>query len=324
MSKFLIVFALGIAAIFVFAGVALANKEPPAPEEYYLVTKPNPKEINVITKFGENEQLIWSFNKKDWGTWNIFWLSVTDNTEPIPVVDGKNRRDVAGGGTDWEYVWRGGPKGKQPEWMGGNHGNERLVSLTLEGDGEILDPVKDLTKEEDRIFHNVVIREETRLTNPGMEGDIAAIVREYSFVPGGLRLKYTVEWLQDVRLDIGYAQMFPVSKTYGRHFRFGGYDKTYSFEDNKQSGVFRGFVDSIEAFFWGDAEPNLRLHAFLTDKSAVLDYKYTADMARVWDVTANQVKLYFAQFSNKGATSVAKGTKWIIQSGWDIYREGAK
>lgn len=318
-------------AVLMSAGQVLAAGAPPLPatavpdtvgERTYLVHKLSKEEFQVISKFNEREQVVWSFSLKDWGTWNIFWLALADNSEKEPTTTMINRRQIAGGGTDWEYVYHGGPvKSGAMEWMGGNHGNEDLVALTLIGDGERID-LKKLPVGRERTFRRVQIQEDTHLVNSNMDGDVAAITRLYEVVPNGLQLTTTTEWLQDLWLDIGYPAMYPISKTYGRYWRFAGYPKTYSVPGPGQTtNQFYGFVDTTETTFWGDEDPSVRTRAWIEDRAAVLDWKYTADRTRVWDIGASQVKLYYASFSNKGPAPVAKGTKWVVTRGWDIWRE---
>jgi hypothetical protein len=322
---------LALALLLWSTGAALAAGAPPLPstaapdtagDRVYLVHKPFEEEFQVISKFNDREQVIWSFSLKDWGTWNIYWLALSDNPEQGPTTAMNNRRQIAGGGTDWEYVYRGGPvKSGAMEWMGGNHGNEDLISLTLIGDGEKID-LKRWPGGRERTFSQVQIREETRLINSNMDGEVAAIVRLYEVVPNGLRLTTTTEWLQDTWLDIGYAAMYPISKTYGRYWQFAGYDKVYSVPGPGQTtNRFYGFVDTTETVFWGDDDPKIRTRSWIADRAAVLDWKYTADKTRVWDIGASQVKLYYAVFSNKGAVLMPRGTRWEVLRGWDIWRE---
>lgn len=302
------------------AGPARAAEPTYGAERTYLVVKNRPTEFSVITKFDAERQMVWTFNEKDWGTWNIYWLTLTQNDAPEPTAKLVGRREIAGGGTDWEYVFRGSPVAAEPaEWMGGNHGNEKLVSLTILADGQEFDPRTDLGLNEARKFRSVKVREETRLIHPKMDGEVAAIERLYKFVPGGLRLHYKVEWLQEVYLDVAYMLMLPVSKSYGRHVQFTGDDRVVSFENSLKSNQFAGFAHSLEARTWGDKAPDLRMRAFLADYQAVDDYRYAGGRnAFVWDLTPTQVKLYFARYVFSGFHPITPGTRWEVQSGWDL------
>ncbi|MGE5623831.1 MAG: hypothetical protein ACM3UP_02280, partial [Methanocella sp.] len=75
--------SLVLALVLWSSGAALAAGAPPLPataapdtagDRVYLVHKPFKEEFQVISKFNDREQVIWSFSLKDWGTWNIYWL----------------------------------------------------------------------------------------------------------------------------------------------------------------------------------------------------------------------------------------------------------
>jgi hypothetical protein len=92
------------------------NKYAAAVKSYPMMfTKSSDVLYTMETKY-KGKPLTLTFNKKDWGTWNIGTFSYDSNS-------------LAGGGTDWEYVYRAGDASHNIDFCGGNHNFENLKEI---------------------------------------------------------------------------------------------------------------------------------------------------------------------------------------------------
>lgn len=99
-------------------------------KEFKLYIKSG-NEIELYSDIDNNYCLKTRFNKKNWGTWNIWgWFKgqKVNNRILIPVENGIS---MAGSGTDWEYVLRVSGRGKSKLFFGGDHGNEELINISI-------------------------------------------------------------------------------------------------------------------------------------------------------------------------------------------------
>ncbi|MDD4125325.1 MAG: discoidin domain-containing protein, partial [Eubacteriales bacterium] len=159
---------------------------------------------------GKNMTL--TFDKKGWGTWNIGTLTVGGVS-------------LAGGGTDWEYVYRASSYSGGCVWSGGNHGNENLVEMKfydgITGKELIFDKVG-----AEHSVGNLVIVEKTKLHWGDAEVTYCDVVRTYTVVGQKISLKVSYDFTKDCYYGLSYTCMFPVPKTVGLYIDFLNDDGT--------------------------------------------------------------------------------------------------
>ncbi len=286
--------------------------------ELVLISSTN-SEFQIYSLLSDKNLLITKFNKKQWGTWNIDgWFLSSDGAIPS-----KYSEIIAGGGSEWEYVFRVKNKPeKECVFSGGNHGCEILKSF------KIINPVDGSQihldeKKEVRLKH-LIIEEETLLTLDGKEtGQYARVKRIYMIAPSKIELETNFEFTSDVFMETSYVCMLPTSKQYGRNILFTNSGNIYSTPDFGQTlttDSFKNFIGKEEATsveIWGDKKPSYRIEVSIRDKEMVNDFNNELKTF-YWDLNEYSNKLYFSVFDLGNCTKVHSGTKWKNKAVWKL------
>ena len=253
----------------------------------------------------EGKPLTLTFDKKSWGTWNIGTFSY-------------NNRSIAGGGTDWEYVYRAGKSAGYTPFTGGNHDHESLIDIKFYDDvtGEELD----LSVGESANVRTLKIVETTQILYEDTETPWADVVRTYYINANKIRLFVDYEILANTYFDISYTCMFPVSKKYGEYIKFNNVDGTVT---NYQTAPFGTKLDvfyradSMKAKIWGPEEPSWTFDVQVFTQNDSCDSFKNSFRTAYWDMNTSQNKLYFSKF--EGGQLVEAGTTWNTESEWTFY-----
>ncbi len=244
----------------------------------------------------EGKTVSWEFMLKNWGIWNIYAVSI-------------NKEYISGtSGTDWDYVYYGKPvNGKELAWMGGNHGNEVLKTLDFFVDG------KKIINGTYKIHKNLTIVETTDLVYPEGEQVVGSVIRKYVInleEPNRFDFSQETTWHTDMLIDRAYMCMLPMMKKHGRHFVMG--NATGSFEDNIRTDGRKGWQKATETFMYGDY--GWGMIAGIDSLESVDNFKNTSAGALIWDLSTNQIKLYYPRAYQMGLIPVKGGTVWDSSS----------
>ncbi len=263
----------------------------------------------------EGKPLTLTFNKKAWGTWNIGTLSY-------------NNTALAGGGTDWEYVYRAGKSSSYTPFCGGNHENETLLEMNFY-DGstgqEIVLPVG-----QSQEIQNLIIVEKTQINYHQSEETWCDVVRTYFVVGNKITLEVSYEFTSDTYFGLSYPAMFPVSKNYGRYCKFIGEDGSELNTVTTQpanapdfTGKFYYNNAATKCIIWGDTNPDYKFEVEIYTPEASADNFKNYEKTFYWDMNATQNKLYFSKFSSSSATLVKSGTTMETKTSWTFINEGS-
>ncbi|PKM62609.1 MAG: hypothetical protein CVU97_04445 [Firmicutes bacterium HGW-Firmicutes-21] len=261
----------------------------------------------------EGKPLTLTFNKKTWGTWNIGTLSY-------------NNVAMAGGGTDWEYVYRAGQTASSTPFCGGNHENETLVEIKFY-DGstgqEIVLPVGQSVQ-----INNLMIVEKTHIDYHQTTNGFCDVVRTYIISGNKITLEVNYELTQNTYFGLSYTAMFPVHKNYGRYCKFLAEDgtdlgtvTTLPANDPNYTSKFYYNKAATTCIIWGDTNPEYKFAVQIyTVKDSVDNFK-NYEKTFYWDMNSTQNKLYFSRYNSSSATLVQAGTKMDTKTSWTFYIE---
>ena len=281
-----------------------------------LVTCQNDNEIEIYSLLSP-QILLTKFEKKPWGTWNIEgWFDSNDWSIPS-----KDNTLLAGGGSDWEYVFRVRTnKDEDYVFSGGNHGNEILKSL------KILNPdnnsVITLSKGKKVTLKKLKIEEETFLTSRDNESSkYAEVKRIYTIIPSRINLETDFSFTSDIYMETSYVCMLPISKEYGRYIRFNDSGDIYitpPVGETLTTDKFENYIGKEKALsvdIWGDAMPSYRFNINIGNPEMV-DNFHNKLKTFYWDMSKEENKLYFSKFDIEA--KIIKGTKWKDIAEWNI------
>lgn len=250
-----------------------------------------------------------TFDKKDWGTWNIgTWY-----------VDGTN---VAGGGTDWEYVYRAGETSASTQFAGGNHGNEDLLSLKLydNATGKELSQTVGTTAN----INGLKIVEKTRIKYANTDKAFMAVTRTYYVIGERITLETDYELLNDTFFEVSYTSMFPVPKTQGLYITFHKTDGT----DVDYTSLKLGAADYSGPYYGQTNAASVTISGY-TGKKIVFDVTVYGEDAThnfdselktfYWDMNTTHNKLYFS-ISAMGAKKIKipAGVRYSTKCTWKM------
>lgn len=266
-----------------------------------------------------------TFDKKKWGTWNIGTFTYDGNM-------------IAGGGTDWEYVYRASKTGTGGSaFSGGNHGNEALVSF------EIFDSASgkklDLATGQSVDTKGIKIVEKTKLLclpNPtSVREDISGykeddiycnVTRTYYLTGNIISLDVDYNYIRDIYFQKSYTCMFPVMKTYGRNFTFYLNDGT-TFSGKTTDGTVypeysNNYIKGYEAqkiSFHGDSQPSWIFDVEFSTPLDSTDNFSNNDKVFIWDMNRGGDKLYVSKYDDIVYTLVEAGTNFGTSSSWTFH-----
>lgn len=266
-----------------------------------------------------------TFDNKKWGTWNIGTFT----------YDGKM---IAGGGTDWEYVYRANKTGSGGSaFSGGNHGNEALVSF------EIFDSESgkklDLATGQSVDTKGIKIVEKTKLLclpNPtSVREDISGykeddiycnVTRTYYLIGNKISLDVDYNYVRNIYFQKSYTCMFPVLKAYGRNFTFHLNDGT-TFSGKTTDGTVypeysNHYIKGYEAqkiSFHGDSQPSWIFDVEFSTPLDSTDNFSNDDKVFIWDMNRGGDKLYVSKYDDIEYTLVEAGTNFGTSSSWTFH-----
>ena len=248
-----------------------------------------------------------TFTKKSWGTWNIAdW-----------IYDGTA---FTGGSTDWEYVYRAGATASGWVWSGGNHGNEKLLSLEFY-DGETDEKIE-LKKGEPVELNRIKIVEKTQLHLGDEDKTYCDVVRTYTVVGRQISLDVDYAFTEDTYFWLSYTCMFPINKKYGLYIDFKNNDGTTKTVETLEVGAadYSGAMYKNNAAsvceMYGKTNPSYRFYAEVFTIEDSLNNFANADKTFYWDMNTTHNKLYFSKFNESTPTKVAAGTEWHTSCRW--------
>ncbi len=262
-----------------------------------------------------------TLDKKAWGTWNIGTFKY-DN------------KSIAGGGTDWEYVYRASATGSGAAiWSGGNHGNEILVSFDIfdASTGKRIDlatgssvTAKGLKIVEKTKMLSCADPYENTATDSYKESDIyCETTRTYYLSGNRIELDVDYNYVRDVYFQMSYTAMFPVYKTFGRNFVFNLNDGT-TFSGQTTDGTvytpygdnyFKGY-EAQKVSFSGINYPNWKFEVEFTTPYDSTDNFSNESKVMLWDMNQVSDKLYVSKYSMNGYTLVEAGTNFGTNTVW--------
>ena len=273
-----------------------------------------------------------TFDKKTWGTWNIGTFT----------YDGKS---IAGGGTDWEYVYRANKTGSGGfAWSGGNHGNEVLVSLDIY-DSETGEKI-DLATGSSVETKGIKIVEKTKMlciydtdgdgygyknasSDTYTDEDVyCETTRTYYLSGNKISLDVDYNYVADIYFQKSYTCMFPIYKTYGRNFTFHLNNGT-TFSGKTTDGTvypeysnnyFKGH-EAQKVTFYGDSQPTWKFDVEFSTPLDSTDNFSNADKVMLWDMNRVSDKLYVSKYGDLEYTLVEAGTNFGTSSSWTFYVE---
>ena len=251
-----------------------------------------------------------TYSGSDWGTWNIGTLTYDNNA-------------MAGGGTDWEYVYRANSTSSSNwVWSGGNHGCEKFLSIEFY-DGETGEQIK-LEKNGDSFkTHCVKIVEKTHLHWGDPDIWYAAVTRTYRVAGPRIELDVEYDYVKDSYFFMSYTCMFPIHKPYGRHSRIYNVDGTYHDSYTTDGTVYAAYGNhcdsgnkSMHVLFWGDKYPDWKFDVEVYTLYDSLDNFSNASKTMIWDMNASSDKLYFSKYESNTASVIKAGERRFTRSSW--------
>ncbi len=273
------------------------------------LTKNSDSMYTVACTADNGKKLTLTFDKKSWGTWNIGTLTCGGTM-------------LAGGGTDWEYVFRA--QGAANGFSGGNHGNEKLVDITFY-DGKT---DKKLAPENGKTIEGLTeikIIENTLLHLGDDTKCYAAVTRTYTVYGQSISLECDFRFLTDMSFSLSYTCMFPVLKTVGLYCAFRNDDGSENVVTTLEVGLadYSGpmYKDNAasECVIWGKKNKD---YAFvvrvLTPEDSCDNYSNFAKTF-YWDMNTTTNKLYFSRFPDSAYEKVTAGTEWHTKSDWTLF-----
>ena len=250
---------------------------------------------------------ILTFTKKSWGPWNLCdWIYIGNS--------------ITGGSTDWEYVYRAGSDASGWVWSGGNHKNEKFLSIEF-FDG-ITGEKLELEKGDKAELEKIKIVENTQLHLGDESVTYCDVVRTYNIVGRQVTLDVNYDFTADTYFWLSYTCMFPVNKKYGLYIDFKNDDGTTKTVETSEVGkadytgpMYKGNAASL-CEIYGKTNPEYRFFVeVFTTEDSVENFKNT-HKTFYWDMNTTHNKLYFSKFEESSPTKVTAGTQWHTTCRW--------
>ncbi|MDD4421828.1 MAG: discoidin domain-containing protein [Eubacteriales bacterium] len=258
----------------------------------------------------ENKPFSLTFDKKTWGTWNIgTW-----------TYDGKA---LAGGGTDWEYVFRSSPTSSGgTAFTGGNHENERLVEIKFY-DGSTNKELN-LSVGKSESIKNLKIVEKTQILFDKTTTPFCDVVRTYRVAGNNITLDVEYSYIKDVYFELSYTCMFPIAKTYGLYIQFNNLDGTKKNVETLKVGAsdYSGPQHSspaLDCTMWGYLNDSYKFDVKVYTLGDSCDFFKNDKKTFYWDMNTTHNKLYYSKYNMGSKTLVKAGTTQYTRSSWTFY-----
>jgi hypothetical protein len=290
-------------------------------ENKFTVIKSSEKSFEVYIEQDDNTMQLITFNKKDWGTWNIGnWYSSKQKSFDI-----NDYEQVAGGaGTDWEYVFRVGKDAANAyNFSGGNHGKEILNDIRFNfGNDE--KELNELKIGERMHEDSLTINESTSLTlDDGLKNKYANVTRIYTILPSKIMLDTHFEFTSDVYMETSYVCMFPIPKNRGKFIKFddsGNVFETPALGETLTTGDFENFIGkegTLSVQIWGETIPSYEFNVKIDNEDMVDNFDNKLKVF-YWDLNQYSNKLYFSKFDSEDPKRIFTGTKWDNKAEWEF------
>lgn len=292
-----------------------AKELPALLEEYPMVVNKISSTVYRVdcASAEEGQTLQLTFTEKDWGTWNLgAWRLYSS--------DGKYTNFVSGS-TDWEYVYRSGKDSGSWVWSGGNHGNEKLISLKFYN-GETDEEIK-MSMGDSRTVNVLRIVEKTQLHWGDTEDTYCDVVRTYTITGPQIILDVDYEYTQDCYHWLSYTCMFPIEKKYGLWCDMIGVDnnliktiETLKVGAADYSGPMNSGNAAWRADIYGYEDDRYHFDIRVRTIESSLENMTNAFKTAFWDMNTGTNKLYFSKFDQNTPTLVPAGTTLSTQCLW--------
>lgn len=255
----------------------------------------------------EGKPLSLTFDKKSWGTWNIGTWSYDSNA-------------LAGGGTDWEYVYRSAATSNGAlEFTGGNHGNEQLVEIKF---------YNGVTKQELALavgnstnIRNLMIVEKTKICFANTTTAYCDVIRTYHVAGNNITLDVEYNYIKDVYFGLSYTCMFPIAKTYGLNIQFNNLNGTKKNVETLKvgaadySGPQYGSA-AVDCTMYGYVNNAYKFDVKVYTLADSCDDLKNTNKTFYWDMNATHNKLYFSKYDSNARTLVKAGDTMLTKSSW--------
>lgn len=252
-----------------------------------------------------------TFDKKSWGTWNIGTFYY-------------NNLALAGGGTDWEYVYRASSTNAGWVWSGGNHGNETLMSLDIFDSSN--GTLKELSVGDSFTAKGVKIVEKTHLHWGSADNYYAEVTRTYYLSGNKITLDVDYHFVKDCYMFKSYTCMFPIFKTYGRNSRAYHIDGTTHENRTTDGTVYAEYGDHYDqgysaqrVTFWGDSHSDWKFDVEIETPFDSTDNFSNSSKVMLWDMNRSADKLYFSKYDATVGTLVEAGFNVGTSSSWTFH-----
>ncbi len=246
--------------------------------------------------------------KTDWGTWNLGDMNIIDNGY---------EKNVIGGGTDWEYVFRVyNPISQNLEFTGGNHGSEVCTSLVMRDDvtGLAVNPEVG----ESVYVNRLVIEEETTILLANMDYlPYANVKRVYTIVGDTVNLDCEVTFVRDVMMAQSYSAMACVNKDFSRYSTFDNIAHHKTEASGTCTNKYYGNVPASVCYLSGD-DYSATVTVGIYNEKDMTDNFSNRDKTFIWDVSEGYNKLYFSKFNMTTLETITAGTVWDFGAYWKV------
>mgnify|MGYP001064101771 CR=1 FL=1 len=285
-----------------------------------LLIKPGSNEFHIYSSLPDNKTLQTRFTRKDWGTWNIGGWYVTDDGNIPP----KSAQLLAGGGSDWEYVFRvsGRPDSGVLEFSGGNHGKELLRDLRF------IDPVTGAQlpiaiNQRIRLKKLKIIEDTSLCLDYNLQKKYADVRRIYTVYPAKITLDTEFRFTSEVYMGTSYVCMLPVTKSNGRNIMFKDTGNIYTTPPEgftRTSGGYEHYIGNektTSVSIWGDSGTAYRFWVWI-ENSGMIDNFSNKLKVFYWDLNKYGNKLYFSKYDSSSPQKISAGTQWLNRQGWEL------
>ncbi|MBQ8541348.1 MAG: hypothetical protein IJ435_07740 [Clostridia bacterium] len=246
--------------------------------------------------------------RTDWGTWNL---------GDMKLYDGYTEKTVISGATDWEYVFRVyNPISQALEFMGGNHGSERLNSIVFkEG---VTGETFSLEVGESRYVARLVVEENTTIHIPKVDYlDFANVKRVYTIVGGTVNLDCEVSFIRDIKMSLSYTAMAPVNKDFSRYCFLGNEGYVITEAKGAASKKYLGNMPVTFCRLSGD-DPSASVEVGIYNEKDMTDNFSNRDKTFIWDMSEEFNKVYFSKYDMSNLTKITAGTVWDFGTYWKV------
>ncbi len=271
-----------------------------------VIKRVSDEQYKIYYTLGDEREYFVSFELKEWGVWNL---------GDMTIVEGITQKNIIGGSTDWEYVFRVyNPVTQVADFTGGNHGAEEMLWIRFFDD--VTGEEFELQVGEEREVRRLVVEEQTKLHySTSSELIYANMTRNYTFVGTRVNLDTKMEFVRDVSMTHSYTAMACVNKNFGRYCSFDGIETVSTGESGTHNNEYYGKIAAMECTLSGD-DTSATLTVGIFNKSDMTNDFSNDDKVFLWDMSDDYVKLYFSKYNMSSVTTVKAGEVWNLSTYW--------